>query len=417
MDARHTLVILGSMDEFCELVRRAKARGVRTVVCDGYADGPAKKLADEAFTIDVRDTHAIAALCREVGADGIVTSFSDLMAECLVAICAEAGLPCYLAPEQMRYLREKPLMREMFAELGIPAPRSTSVALPFDPTSLEGLRAPYVVKPANGYGSRGVRVAADVSEVAAFLPDAVSYSTIGRAMVEEYDAGFEFNMMTWVVDGQVRLISIADREKTPDPTGGIPYVCRIAYPSRHIALVADEACAILQKVATFLGMQEGPLSMQFFYSQERGVQVCEVAGRLLGYEHELVCLQSGLCIEELLLDYVYDKDAVRRTFGAHDPFGGQCAAGLYFHGFERVVGSMDVARACTALPGVVDATLYYAPGQTVAHGVGAKPYVARYYLEAQTRDELDALTRRFYDEVSVTDADGGELLYRNELPA
>lgn len=32
-------------------------------------------------------------------------------------------------------------------------------------------------------------------------------------LVEEYNDGYEFNMMTWVRNGKVHVISIADREK------------------------------------------------------------------------------------------------------------------------------------------------------------------------------------------------------------
>ena len=35
----HRLVILGSMDEFVDLVECAKKRGIYTIVCDGYEDG------------------------------------------------------------------------------------------------------------------------------------------------------------------------------------------------------------------------------------------------------------------------------------------------------------------------------------------------------------------------------------------
>ena len=59
----HRLVILGSMDEFIELVKVAQRRGIYVIVCDGYENGPAKKVADKSYTIDVRNTDAIAQMC------------------------------------------------------------------------------------------------------------------------------------------------------------------------------------------------------------------------------------------------------------------------------------------------------------------------------------------------------------------
>ena len=88
----HRLVILGSMDEFVDLVECAKKRGIYTIVCDGYEDGPAKAHADKAYLEDVRHTDAIAEICRKEQADGIIASFSDLLAECMIDIADAAGL-------------------------------------------------------------------------------------------------------------------------------------------------------------------------------------------------------------------------------------------------------------------------------------------------------------------------------------
>ena len=99
---QHRLVVLGSMDEFVELVKLARRQGIYTIVCDGYETGPAKAFADKAYTIDVRDIDGVADMCRAEQADGIIASFSDLLAECLVNIAAKAGRKCYCTPEKIR---------------------------------------------------------------------------------------------------------------------------------------------------------------------------------------------------------------------------------------------------------------------------------------------------------------------------
>ena len=75
------LAIIGASYLQLPLIEKAKQRGYYTVACDGYSGGIAKGLADRAYTIDVRNTSEIVALCREERIDGIVTSFSDLLFE------------------------------------------------------------------------------------------------------------------------------------------------------------------------------------------------------------------------------------------------------------------------------------------------------------------------------------------------
>ena len=409
-------MILGSMHEFVGLVNASKARGIHTIVCDGYADGPAKAFADESLTIDVRDTAAIAAACEELGADGIIASFSDLLAECLVNIADAAGLPCYAKPGRFVCLREKPLMKRMFAELGIPTAKTTVVHRDTIAQDLAVVGFPCVIKPVNGYGSRGVYVLETPQQVAERFDETASYSTFDYIIAEEFLPGREINAQFWLIDGVPHALGIADREKTQDVEFAVPHVTRIVSPSRVAREVADDALDLAARIGAYAGISTGPVSMQFFWTPEDGIRVCEAAGRLLGYEHELITIGSGLSIEELLLDYVYDQDAMRARVEAHGLDFLRIGAGIYLSGREGVVQDASSAIAAADFEGVVDGLVYYKPGEKIGHGVGQKPYVARYFIGTDSRDELDAISRRIYDEVRVFDADGRNLLLRHELP-
>lgn len=412
---QHRLLILGSMDEFVDLVKIARERGIYTVVVDGYSDGPAKKYADKSFNIDVRRTQEIADLCKRENVDGIIASFSDLLAECLVDIADKAGLPCYAKPEPFTQLREKPLMKQMFFELGIPTPKTVSVYRDTLAADIKKVGLPCVVKPVNGYGSRGVYVFDSVEDIQSHFDEITSYSSFDYILAEEYNDGFECNMMNWIVDGEPIVISIADREKSTEIPHAIPHVSRITYPSRLTERVYEEAQEIVRKIARRVGIENGPLCMQFFYSSEKGIQVCEAAGRIFGYEHELVSLVSGISIEDLLLDCAYDAKAVATRLKGHTPFFTKLSAGLYFHGYEGTIATIEGVDEFLDNPHVVEILEYYNQGDRIVHGVGAKPYVMRFYITADDREMLDELTYKLYSSVHVKDADGNELLYLNQM--
>ena len=52
--------------------------------------------------------------------------------------------------------------------------------------------------------------------------------------------------------------------------------------------------------------------MQFFWARAERSRSVRLRGRFLGYEHELIEYSSGLSIEKLLLDSIYDRDALRK---------------------------------------------------------------------------------------------------------
>lgn len=410
------LLILGSLDEFVLLVQLAREHGIYTIVCDGYHNSPAKRAADVSYDIPVTNIDEIVELCRRERADGIITSFSDLLFECMVKIAHKARLKCYLTPDKLGYYRDKVQMKEMFSRLGIPSPKSVCLEKDFPDEALSGLSFPVVVKPIDKYGSRGVFVLDSIARIRERFDECCASSDVKRILVEEYHDGHEFNMMTWVLDGKVHVISIADREKTAIGKEEIPISTRNVYPSRLMKEVEEQATDILQRVADFTGQKEGALSMQFFWSREKGLAVCEVAGRFLGYEHELIELSSHLCVEQLLLDYVYDETSLRRSLLRHDPHMTRCSAVLYFHGKERTIANQEAAREIAAMDEVVFSQIFYQDGERIVQH-GPNPYVVRYYITADSRQDLDRITEEIFRRISVTADDGTEILYRNEIPS
>lgn len=413
---KQRLLILGSLREFVQLIQLAKSRGIYTIVCDGYPDSEGKKYADKAYDIDVGDTDRIVSICQLERIDGIITSFSDYLFECMVKIANKAGLKCYFSPEKLDYYRNKDIMKQMFRQLSIPTAKYVRLSSDFSDSLLDDMEFPVVVKPIDKYGSRGILVLYSVEEIRKYYDFICATSEIKEILVEEYNEGYEFNMMSWVLDGEIHVISIADREKTPVCTNDIPISTRNVYPSRLIHNVYDEAKDILQKVANYTGQTSGVLSMQFFWSPGEPVSVCEVAGRFFGYEHELVDYCCGLKVENLLLDYLYDNTSLRNTLKMHTPFFEKNSAVLYFHGKNGLmVDNQEAASQLSNMKGVKDSWLFYKPGERIIpHGVN--PYAVRYYISDGTRKEIDRMTRYIYKHISITSKDGEEILYENQIP-
>ena len=421
---KHKVLILGTLGEFTELVKKAKEKGYETVVCDGYADGIARTYADKAYTIPVTDVDAIALMCREEGVDGIITSFSDLLLECMVKIADKAGLPCYLKPEQLSWYRDKSACRDVLDKLGLPAPgfRKISVELLKQGSeeeiqqSIANLQYPLISKPLDKYGSRGIFIIHHSDEVRKKALQTAEYTDCQEILVEEYNDGYEFNMMTWVMDGKVNVISIADREKTEMEEGMLPLSTRNVYPSRFLAEVEKSATDILQNYIRYTGQTEGALSMQFFWKAGEGIQVCEIAARFFGYEHELTDMVYRFNMEELLLNYVYDNEYVTKMLEVQDirkPL--MHGAVLYFHGRLKQIQEQQAAYELAEDKAVVKPWIFYEAGEEVV-AYGPKPYLALYYIEAGSREELDEITRDFFEKMSMTDPDGEEIVFQNKIP-
>ena len=414
------LLVIGSMDEFVELVRHARRRGCYVIVADGYVDGPARAYADEDHVVDVRDPRKLAELYKSRRADAVVTSYSDVLFESACEMRRILGADEPFPLESMEILRDKASMRKILDELGVAHPRSVEVSSSSEALeSSRGLAFPCVMKPVDGYGSHGIRVVRDSAEAARVFGDVARHATRGeRCLIEEYDEGAEINMTAWVCDGVAYPVSFADREKTFMGEGIVPQVTRIVYPSRQPRAVFDRALEIVQAVVDRLGVTAGPVCMQFFCGEGSRVSVCEITGRVFGYEHELIELGSGLSVEELLLDTAFDKASLKRRLEAHvlSAFVEPCC-GLYFHGCDGVVGDLSRARESLRDDAVVDSLFYVEEGDAFTHGEGSKPYIARAYLQARDYRSLDRASARVLGAFYVPDAEGGDLSLVGRLPA
>ena len=408
------------MGEFVQLVKKSKERGYYTIVCDNYPDGPARTFADEDYVIPVTATEQIAQLCKEKAIDGIITSFSDLLLECMVKIAAAAGLPCYLKPEQLPWYRDKAAAKELLHKMQLPTPGFLRIpvkdAKAAETLSSHGLRYPLVTKPLDKYGSRGIYVVHNDQELFQAIQRTSAFTDLDEILLEEYNEGYEFNLMSWVLDGQVHIISIADREKTAIQYGEIPISTRNVYPSRFYEQVAPAARQLLQTFVSHTGQQDGALSMQFFWAPGKNIQVCEIAGRFFGYEHELTDIAFGLNMEDLLLNALYDREALRRQLEQHHPEQpGRHGAVLYFHGKLKEIADLSSAEQLAQHPAVIKPWIFYRQGEPViAHG--PNPYVALYYIAAPSRKELDEITEEFFSSIHIPDPNGEELLWQNQIP-
>lgn len=406
----HRLVIIGSLYENIALVSTAKMKGYYTIVCDGYKNGPAKELADKSYTIDVRNVDQIAEMCVAENVDGIIGSYSDLIFEKITEIANRVGLKWYISPEQLKFYRDKLCEKELLTKVsGAKAPECICINDTSELERINNISYPVVVKPLDMWGSRGVRVAYDENELRLNIKLAQEISQKKSIMIEELMTGDEYNSMAYVYNGKVHLLGIGDREKNKPKEKEIPTVNRIVYPSKKADELWLKVQDIMQRYIELTGQTAGIISMQFFYDNN-GIHPIEMVGRILGYEHELITMCSGLSIEELLLAYVYDERSIPDLLSKYQMRKDRFAAGLYFTGVHgKKIKDQSALYRLSSRELVKDHLYFYKEGEVIDN-TSEKSYYARLYIQASTREELDRECRLIFNEMHILATDGGQIL-------
>lgn len=66
------ILILGGTAQQIKLVEAAKKMGVYTIVTDYLVDSPAKKVADEAWMLNIKDVDQIVERCKQEQVNGVM---------------------------------------------------------------------------------------------------------------------------------------------------------------------------------------------------------------------------------------------------------------------------------------------------------------------------------------------------------
>jgi len=354
----------------------ARARGLRPVLLSSRPERYPWVVEDEVdvILVDTADAGAVSTAARNCV--GLVTS-----SEYFVAVTARAATRLGLPggdPGAVERCRDKRLQRAALAGAGVPVPSFAVAASPEEAVqAAAGVGFPAVVKPADGTGSRGVRLCAIADEVwrhsGALLAqrrDERGRPTLPVVLVEEYVAGPEVSVETFGTE----VVGI-----TAKYLGGPPWFVESGhdFPADPSAGSGDEAVgaeavgAVAVSALRALGLGFGAAHTEIRLGPE-GPAVIEVNPRLAGGRiPTLVRLATGIDLVAAVVDA-----AVSGTGSALAEPGPGCAP----HGWASIrflvppaagrVRRTGGVAAAAAVPGVVDVAIDARPGQRVG-GTGS----------------------------------------------
>ena len=344
----------------------ARARGLRPVLLSSRPerypwvaeDDVDVARADTTSPARVADVARAAAIGVHLA--GIVTS-----SEYFVAVTARAAIRLGLPgadPGAVERCRDKRRQRGALADSGVAVPTHLSAATPKDAVvAAAAIGFPVVVKPADGTGSRGVRLCSEAAEVhdhtaglLARYHDERGQPTIGAVLVEEYVDGPEFSVETFGTE----IVGITAKHVGPQPWF-------VEYGHDFPADAEPSLETVTLAAITALGLGLGPAHTEIRMGP-RGPVVIEVNPRLAGGRiPTLVRLATGIDLVGATVDA-----AIGETAPLPQPGPGHASIRFLVASQAGRVQRTGGVAAAAAVPGVVDVAIAARPGQRVG-GTGS----------------------------------------------
>jgi biotin carboxylase len=352
------LLMLGAGLWQVEYIRHARRLGVETWVTDWSATAVGKPEADHFQPIDVTDVEATLAFARHARIDGVLTA-ADVGVPTAARVSVALSLPGYseaLALDATNKLR----MRRRSEALGIPCPAYRAVSSAAEAEVHAFVNGPVIVKPVDGWSSRGVRFVAHKAELREAVENALQASRAGQAMVEEFLVGTEGSVEALVQDGAVTILGICDKTKSPLP---YRYDLELRYPGTYDDAAWRAIEELARRVAGGFGIVNGIMHIEFLVAGDGRVYLIEFAIRGCGSKvvTHLMPALTGLDVIRVL---------IRQAFGLRTPVDVAPplarTGALHFLLFPpgRVTGVRGLDDAAR-VPGVIDVCVERGPGDVI----------------------------------------------------
>lgn len=298
------VLILGGFPQMIDIVMTAKRMGMYTIVVDRDAQSPAKRFADEAIDISTDQIDALYALCVKKEVDGIFNGFEDFNIHIAQSLCSRLNLPFYATKEQLEKITDKSCFKKHCRMYGVPVIEEYSLH------EAIGLgKYPYIVKPSDSYGSRGITVCYNEKQLISGYQKALASSHGKKVVVERFiDTNYGTELFYTAVNGTIHLTATADRYVVRNGETAVPLPVAEVFPSRHRDEMAEAVDPSIRKMLHGMGIQNGLILIQMLY-QDGEFFVYEMAYRFTGEQHyRLVEKQHGVSLGKMMLKYCIGED-------------------------------------------------------------------------------------------------------------
>ncbi len=299
------LLILGGFPQMIDMIAAAKELGLYVIVVDRDPHSPSKRFADLALDISTADVDALEQLCRDEKVNGVFTGFEDYNIHIARELCERLGLPFYATEEQLDTVTNKLHFKNKCREYGVPVIEQYTLS-----EALSEGKYPYIIKPADSYGSRGITICRSNEELTAGYEKAVGVSASRTAIIERFvdnDHGVE--LFYTVVNGNIHLTVTADRYTVRNGETTVPLPVAEVFPGRHRNEMKEKLDTPIRNMLKGMGIQNGLVLIQALYDGDGGYFIYEMAYRFTGEQHyRLVEKQHGVKLSHMMLKAALGED-------------------------------------------------------------------------------------------------------------
>lgn len=297
------VLILGIASVQMDAILQLKKMGYETYACAMAKDGPGADVADNFEIINILDKESIIEYINKNDIALVYSVGSDLAMPVSAYISEKLNMPHFVSSETAIICNNKNLMREV---LGHNFKGNLRYQIIENEEEKVELEYPFIVKPTDSQGQRGVRLVGTHHQYLEAFRIAKQFSRSGLVIIEQYISGVELSVNGYMVDGELKFLEVSDRDTWPNYTGLIhKHIVPSAYVNEKIL---GEIREIIKASCEKLQVLNGPVYAQMKLEKNEPY-IIEITPRLDGcHMWNILKEYTGVNLLKLTFEHLINGD-------------------------------------------------------------------------------------------------------------
>jgi len=360
----------------------ARRAGYQVLAADKDPQAAGFSRADQGFVCDLIDREGIWRLAEKNSVSAIVP-LNDFGVSTAAWVAEKMGLPG-ISTSSAELATKKGAMRRRWLEKGVPCPAFAIAETDFEiRQAVESIGLPCILKPASGLGggSRGVVAVLAKKELEKAISFSRSFYPSSATLVESFvEAKTEHSVEVVICEGQVHIIAVSDKIKTP-----LPYRVdkNVLYPSRQSGDALQDLKRQVKDAVQALDLDCGAAHVELAGTAD-GFVLFELGARCGGGGTPAPIIPFATGVDEfaeVVRILAGDKPANLKPLWSRG-----CDYHFLLPPPGRIRGVSGLEQVLR-LEGVLDADVFPGPGDTISPVTAGQQRSGFIITGAETRDE------------------------------
>lgn len=268
LNGKRLLLLGGSM--WKEAIRQfADEQGIVLIATGNNSNAGIFQIADESYSIDSTDNHAMKKLILDKNIDGVYMGGSESVISHACEYINDLNLPCYCTKEQWECLQNKKYFKDLCIKHQLPVVSRYDIE-PKDVLE-KGINLPFpvITKPTDGCGSSGFSVCRDYEEFIQGYNKASENSESGEVIIEDFVDNNGIVVFYTISKGIAYFSGIEDKYPVKYDTTGSYVAGTLIFESKCTTDFRQKYESKIQKLIDDIAIREGSLWIEVFYDGEK----------------------------------------------------------------------------------------------------------------------------------------------------